>query len=294
MRHTMQRGVLAALLLLLLFAAAAAEETEEVFEAYSRVVDVPGVGPVQYYAQNDPAFAAMFYEPHGSSRRRTFEAGACGPTVAAMAIARQVDTADLPTLNAHARDVQKGFPFCACSINGYHCDDAYRKRKGIADPDHFTLTPESPDEFLRWLPVICASYAAGNNDRYTRLRVPYYDGTEIELFHMLAEDYGLSYHATRDWDVAMDALREDASVITTVSQGIFTNGSHYLFLAGADDEYLYIMDSDMRAAYRKDRRGYLEVLEPGLARVRHEDAPYTGLTSFYIIRSAQPQEGDAP
>lgn len=288
-RRLLRTALLFALLLLSPLAARAAQK--KTFDAYSRVIEVPGVGPVQYYAQNDPDFAGMFYEPRDSQRRRRFEGSACGPTVAAMAIARQVEADGLPELNAHARDVLKGFPFCSCSVNTYLCDDAYRRRKGIADPDHIALTPVTPEEFTRWLPVICASYALGNNDHYLQLRFEEENGTKIELFSALARSYGLAYTGTRDWDVALNALRWGASVITTVTLGVFSNSSHYLFLAGADDAYLYIMDPEMRDEYGKNRKGYLEILEPGLVRVRLENVPNIDLYSFYILE--QPQEEGA-
>lgn len=289
--------------LLLLCAAFVHAQAEESFSSYSRIIDVPNIGPVQYYAQNDPSWTRMYYEPNPTKYRRRFGEGGCGPTTAAMAIAKQLSADELPALLAHSFGSVKDFPFCSCSVNGEFCDERYRRaRYGTSDPNHHEYTPVSGEDFTQWLPVLCASYAAGNNDHGYQLRKMKENGTEIFLFNALADDYGLAYVGTREWDEALAALRSGASVITTVTQGIFTNGSHYLFLAGADDEYLYIMDSDMRAQYRKDKHAYLEVLEPGLSRIRLENAPDIHMYSFYIISRAQestPSEGskqhaDAP
>lgn len=284
----MRRALLCALLLLLLAGAASAEEAAL---AYSRMIDVPGVGPVQYYAQNDPLWATMYYEPNPAVSRRRLQESGCGPAAAAMAIARQVAPDDLPALLAFARSADRGFPFCSCSVTGDYCDEVYRAYKyGTSDPTHQAIVPASAEDFSRWLPVILASYATGNNSHHLQLRLAREDGTKIDLFRAVAQDYGLAYAGTRDWAAALDALRAGASVITTVTQGVFTQGSHYLFLAGADDAYLYILDSEARAAYRRDKHGYLTVLEPGLVRVALKDVPHIGLYSFYIIRQETMEE----
>lgn len=283
------RALRALLLCLLLCLPSCAAAAESPVISYSRVMNVPGVGPVQYYAQNDPLWENMYYEPNPTEHRRRFRDDGCGPATAAMAIAKQLGADELPALLKHAKGSVKDFAFCSCSVNGEFCDEKYRREKyGKSDPYHRAYSPMSGEEFSQWLPVIFASYAAGNNDHALRLRLFWESGTKIYLFNALADDYGLSYAGTKEWNEALAALRAGASVITTVTQGIFTNTSHYLFLAGADDEYLYIMDSDMREKYGKDKHGYLEVLEPGLSRVRLEDVPNIHLYSFYII--SRPEE----
>ena len=59
----------------------------------SRTVSVPGRGEIQYYAQNDPVWAAMRYEARKSKQARPFGQGGCGPTSMAMAIANLVPEA---------------------------------------------------------------------------------------------------------------------------------------------------------------------------------------------------------
>lgn len=274
------------LCLALSFPAALAQEA---FEVYSRPVELPGIGTMQYYAQNDPLWENMYYEPNPTKSRRRFRDDSCGPVTAAMAIAKQVDMQNLPALLPHSKGTVKDFAFCSCSVNGEFCDETYRRAKyGTSDPAHTCYSPESGEEFLAWLPVIFASYATGNNDHALQLRLAKESGTKIYLFNALANDYGLVYRGTRDWEIALAALREGASVITTVTVGIFSNSSHYIFLAGADDEYLYIMDADMRSAYTKDKNGCLELLSPGVSRARLENVPRLGFHSYYII--SQPQE----
>ena len=52
----MKKALLNILLLLSLMAASVAYAEEEA-PSYSRIIDVPGIGPLTYYAQNDPEWA---------------------------------------------------------------------------------------------------------------------------------------------------------------------------------------------------------------------------------------------
>lgn len=280
-RAVMKTRILSLLLALCLAPLFAARGEEP--EVFSRMIDVPGSGPVQYYAQNDPAWKKAIYEEYYTSRRRRMLDTGCGPATLAMAVARQVPSEDLPALNAFAKDPAVGFPLCSCSVTGEYCfEDYYIKKRGYGQPGHVALTPGTPQEYSKWLPMILASYAVGNNHRYEKLRT-FEPGTKIYLFRMVAEDYGLAYTSTHEFEEALAAVRAGKSVITTVVKGIFTTESHYLFLAGADSEYLYIMDSYAKTAYPRDKEGYLEVIEPGLLRVKLEDVPAIQLYSFYIM-----------
>lgn len=275
MKRTMFFTMLLLLLTLLTLrpSCCTAEEDEPDFDAYSRIIDVPSVGPLHYYAQNDPAWAETFYEYRDSKTWRRFQSTGCGPTTLAMAIAKQLPEETFPRLLAFAKYPERGFPFCPCSV--------------IADPakcshEHEATLPTTAEDFSAFLPVILASYATGNNIHYQALRTEE-PGTHLSLFKLVAEDYGLVYNATRQWETALEALRNGASVITSVVRGPFTPTSHYLFLAGADDTTLYILDSDMRNEYTMDKLGKLTLLEPGLVCVPLDEIEGIRLYSFYIL-----------
>ena len=88
----------------------------------------------------------------------------------------------------------------------------------------------------------------------------------------------------RDWSQARQALDAGYSVITTVTAGVFTETSHYLFLAGVDGGYLYILDPLMRENYDAlDKNHILEVVEPGLIRASLNNLDKLRLSSFYVI-----------
>ena len=267
----MKKALLNILLLLSLMAASVAYAEEEA-PSYSRIIDVPGIGPLTYYAQNDPEWARSAYEPQNSSNFRTFQMNGCGPTAAAIAIARQVPAERLPDLVDYARSPAKGFPYCPCSVNNHKCDRT-----------HPVSYPTTAEDFYSHLPVIFGSYAAGNNRRGTLYRKEF-TATSISLFSARANDYGLYYKAVRDWSQASQALDAGYSVITTVTAGVFTETSHYLFLAGVDGGYLYILDPLMREDYDAlDKNHILEVVEPGLIRASLNNLDKLRLSSFYVI-----------
>lgn len=237
----------------------------------SRLMDIEGIGLLPYYAQNDPLWENSLYEPKESRDRRTMKTGGCAPAAAAMAIARQLDSKELTALNSHASDPECGFPFCSCSVNGYG-------HRG----EHDLTVPSTPDDFNRYLPIIFASYAAGNNERYVKLRR---EGraTSVALFEALCNAYGLQYRAYHEWKDACYALRNGYSVVTTVTEGIFTESSHILCIAGITDDYVYLQDPMMRESYPLDKTHLLEVVEPGLVRVPLEDIEKVKLYCFYAI-----------
>ncbi len=248
-------------------------------QAYSRIIDVEGIGPIHYYAQNDPFWAGMLYEPRGAQSMRTMLSSGCGPTAAAIAIGRQLTADGLASLNDHAANPERGFRFCACAVNEFfHYDCPGIERASTAE------------HFEDCLPVILAAYATGNNAYREKFRGEG-AGTSITLFQSLCKAYGLEYRPCATWEDACKVMQGGYSVITSVTRGIFTGSSHYLCLAGIHDGYLYILDPFMREEYPDDTKHLLSVVEPGLVRVRLEDAPRLEFGGFYAIGRRQGAQG---
>lgn len=269
----LRKSVFVALLISLLTALGQCEQSEHML-TYSRKINISMVdSTLYYYAQNDPLWASSLYEPKGSQDYRDMSIGGCGPVAAAIAISNQLPTNDLPRILSSALNPEGGFQFCSCSVNGY-------RHRG----EHTLFSPKSADEYQKYLPVIFASYATGNNTRRLKFRK---EGraTSIALFESLSEAYGLEYKAYHEWEKAYDALQEGCSVITTVTKGIFTETSHYLVIANANEEWIYIMDPSMRERYPRDYHGLLEIVEPGLVRAKISDFEKLGLHCYYTIRN---------
>lgn len=283
----MKRSVLVWLFLLLLVLFAlpcAAEESEsggmpEPQIVYSRIIDVPGVGEWPYYAQNDPLWDNSIYEPHKSKLWRPFREGGCGPTAAAIAVSRHLQGEDLMMLLDYLNPYQDGLTYCSCSINGYRCDRTHEKS-----------VAHTQEEFETYLPVLFGAFATGNNAKRVKYRSEA-AGTQLNFFPTIAEAYNLEYHNSREWEDAYEALQNGYSIISTVGDGVFTDESHYLVLAYADKEYLYILDPFMREDYSEyDKRGVIEIIEPGLVKVSMENFSRLGLSGYYMFGPQMDQQ----
>lgn len=245
----------------------------DALEGTSRTVNVPGRGEMQYYAQNDPVWAAMRYEARKSKQARPFGQGGCGPTSMAMAIANLVPEESLGGISAYAR-VENGYTFCTCSVNQYFCNHRHAQYK-----------LETPAEFRRYLPLAIASFATGNNIWGETSRGDG-GGTNTAFMKRVTEAYGLYFTLTKDRELALSALADGAMVIASTGgkASPFTGGGHYLTLASVYEGRLYILDPYLKADYSKtDRRHLITQIEPGVLRVSMEDLDELLLYTFYIV-----------
>ena len=204
--------------------------------------------------------------------------GGCAPTAAAIAIANLLTPQELPALLEQAADPETGFPYCPCAVNAF---DHYGDEHGITDP-------RTPEDFRAALPVIFASFATGNNAQGLVLRKRDGFGTSTLIFETLANAYGLAYRGYSSWENALSVLQSGGVVVTCVTKGIFTSTSHFMVIAAADEDYIYILDPLMRESYERDTSHLLEVVEPGLVRGRTKDVLRMGLSSFYTMK--RPEE----
>ncbi|MBP3656637.1 MAG: C39 family peptidase [Clostridia bacterium] len=272
--------ILAALLVPACAQEATAGEAEPL--VYSRYIDVPGVGEWYYYAQNDPEWNRSYYEPKNAEVLRRFGSGGCGPTSLAIALSRVLTPEEMTALHEHRNPQSVAFGYCACSVSTHHCSS-----------NHEILRVRTPEEFLHNMPRVLGCYATGGNDMYKKYRGEF-AGTSLAIFEDVAEDYGLDYWGTSDWEKASAALARGAGVITTVTKGIFTGSSHYMAVAGEHEGYIYILDPLMRTEYELDVQHVLTVVEPGLVRASMDDFDKLELYGYYIIeRPAETQEESA-
>ena len=243
-------------------------------------VTVPNVGTWMLYAQNDSLWSDLVFETQNSARKRTFGDGGCGPTAVAMAIANLVPKEDLPKLNQYASE-PFGYRFCTCSVNDYWCNSK-----------HLTYPMTTPDEFLRYFPLAVANFATGNNVFDVQGRTVRF-GTNMSYLDALCGVYGLNYTKTNSLRDAFAALKNEHTMAIACTTGYgspFTKTSHFLVLAGVDEEYLYVLDPLRRAHYDAlDRKGFLDVIKPGLVRIKLEDAAKSNISPIYVLhRNASP------
>ena len=253
-------------------------------ETQNGLVDAGPAGQLFYYAQNDPLYASMRYESGiRNDVHRTFGGGGCGPTAMAIIAANLLPQNELPVLGKHALNAA-GNLFCTCSVNRVYCDHS-----------HVPYQLETPEEYLRYLPVAMGDFAAGNNEwEYVARRVDS-QGTNVRFVDYVCEAYGLSMEPVSGLDTALEMMKTrtgEGLILTSALRGSpFTNSSHFVILTGVDDEYFYVLDPLRRTAeeYQKtDTRGVLELLSPGVVRIRLEDYARSDLSPVcYISRKSE-------
>lgn len=247
-------------------------DTEAFFtrqEGYSGLVEVPGRGLMRYYAQNDPLWGGLCYERANTSTRRPCRDAACGPFTAAMAVANLINDDEFAQIAQYAK---QEYSLCPCSVNAVRCIHYHAR---------YVLT--SQRDFIRFLPLAFADFATGNNTFGTVSRTEEV-GTGTGFIHYIAQVYGLEVRVTNDYQQAVEALRAGDSVIAAASKGgAFTNTGHYVYLASIDDERLYILDPLRRETYKTNQARKLEIIQPGLVALTHENVQAAGLGSFMIL-----------
>ena len=236
------------------------------------MIRLPGRGQAVVYAQNDSQWSGFRFETPGSGKKRPFEDGGAGPTAVAMAVAALVPQEELPRLGGYA-GASEGFTFCACSANRYYCNRL-----------HAQYQIQSPEEYLRYLPMAMADFASGNNMWNLSCR-DQSSGTNLRFIEYVAGAYGLSLRASPHLSDALEALGQGAVVVAATNRtNAFSKGGHYVVLAAADDQFVYVLDPFRRDGYRAtDREGSVELVAPGVSRVWRGIADRLGLAAFYIL-----------
>lgn len=247
-------------------------ETEIFFsrtEGYSGMIDVPGKGPMRYYAQNDPLWGDLVYEKSTVTSRRPFRDSACGPTAGAMAVASLIPEDELRKIEAYAL---RPYSLCPCSLSKAKCDKHHARYELTSDRD-----------YARFLPLVFGDFAAGNNTFgiYSRANTI---GTTPGFLHQIAQIYGLQLTVTSDYRQALEALRSGDAVVASAGKGgAFTNTGHYLVLAHVDDEKLYFLDPLYRETYQTKQAKKLEIIQPGLVALTHENVSAAYLGGYFIF-----------
>lgn len=241
-------------------------------ESVSGLFEVPGVDEkVRYYAQNDALWADFTYEQKKSTKWRPFRDSACSPCSLAMAVARLVPDEELLKIADYAKT---SYSLCSCSIN-----------KGACERHLFRYMLTSERDFVRFLPLVLADFATGNNIWGVNSRSEN-AGTGTGYIAKVCEVYGLEHTFTDKYQDALDALKDENKAVFALaaSGGCFTNVGHYVYLAHADDEKLYVLDPLCRETYEHCKYySRLTILQPGLVSLNHESVSAARFSNFIIL-----------
>ncbi len=253
-------------------------------ETLNGMVDAGPAGQMMYYAQNDPLYFRMYYESGiRSGVQRDFGGGGCGPTAMAIIAANLVEKENLPLLGEHALN-ELGNLFCSCSVNRVYCNHS-----------HVPYRLQTPEEYLRYLPVAMGDFAAGNNQwEYVARRVNA-QGTNVRFVDYVCEAYGLTMTPVNGLDTALEMMKEQTGkglmLVSALRGSPYTNNSHFVVLTGVDEEYFYILDPLRRTEeeyLKTDTRDILELLSPGVTRIRIADYGRSDLSPVCLITPGTP------
>ncbi|MBQ9262616.1 MAG: hypothetical protein IJ189_00210 [Clostridia bacterium] len=244
-------------------------------EGSSGLIDVPGKGSMRYYAQNDSLWGSITYEREDTNTRRPFRDSGCSPTALAMAVASLVPEEKLSLISVQAR---REYSLCSCSVNKARCNHSHTR---------YVLT--SQRDYVRFLPLVFGDYATGNNASGNSSR-GIAAGTGTGYIKDLIKIYGLTMEFANDYASARKAIRAGKAVVGLAGRGgAFTNQGHYIFLANADDEQVYILDPLCRTTYAGYNQGNkVNLIQPGLVSLKHEDIGAAKFSNFIIIDYAAP------
>ena len=246
-------------------------------ETLNGPAQVGPLGTMMVYAQNDPIWDRMRYESSRNSTYRVFGGGGCGPTAAAIAIANLVPKERLPELASFTKD-GLGALMCSCSVNRVYCNRI-----------HVPYRIQTADEYLRYLPVVMADLAAGNNIWKTLWRRTGSTGSNVGFLEYICDLFDLERISVKNLTDGLEMLKGKAGkgllVCTALRKSPFTNSSHFLVVAGVDDTYFYVLDPLRRDDYSStDKRGLVdEILAPGVVRIELSRYGASDLTPVYYI-----------
>ena len=240
-------------------------------ESWNRVIHVLGKDYL-VFAQNSPEWARMRCNNDSDETLKVHEF-ACITFAFANAMVNVVPYRSLPLITEIMRYTPKIDRYSAAPYQG--------KRES----DRFVITEEC--DFLRYWPLTIVSYAAGNNMDLMD------EPTGTFFINTITNYFQVDKTVTTEIDEAFTAMDEGALALTCFYAETTRYGTvgHYFVFAGRDEEYIYMLDSNFMKQYPMPMGEYVELMEPGLQRIKIEDLPKLTLGYIFIFR---PKEGFEP
>ena len=251
--------LLAAMLILSTAAGCFAEapvETEEALlksctDSYNRVVEIEDRSFV-YYAQNSPEYAKIWI---GDGYGKNVEGSTCSCHSLANAIINSIAYENLPLLRNMAK--------APITIDTHNI----LRNRGMREELSFEISKDA--DLFRYLSLAIINIAGGNNRRrHNEVASSWY-------FKEALETVGLKYDQTYDMEECAKAAEEYGAltICCTASKDspIANKFGHYMLLVYATEDKVYFLDSIVRDEYKLDKKGYMHIVEPGVAWVNRSN-----------------------
>ena len=231
-------------------------------QSYTKVVEVVGK-KLLFFAQNSPEWAHL-WATDDVRARRTF--GDSGCAVAAFANA-SVNSLPMRRLREISNLARSPIAVDNVSLSRYY--GLYKGRFLI----------ENDSDYLRYWPLVLGNLSAQNNTFGVR------ENRNMKFYDPILKAFGVSYSVTSDPPTALEALGKGALIVTcsTGKGSPYAENGHYFVLAGVDDSHFYILDSFIRDKLPRDTNRRVEILEPGVQRVKIEHFNKVVVGPMYII-----------
>ncbi|MBQ7455082.1 MAG: hypothetical protein IJS53_01455 [Clostridia bacterium] len=261
------------LALLLLFAlpahAEGAEHTEdEIYlkglESTNRVVTVLGKTYL-VFAQNSPEWGNLRSD-NNLDNPAYVNVSACVPFTIANVTVNAIPYEKLPLVTNVMRSVPRIDRYTASTYYGRKTSERFEIKENC--------------DFLRYWPLLMVAIAAGNNQAYIdNPQSLFYVDVITRYFNIKLEECWIL-------DDAMEALDQGALIMTNFHADVDSYGNaigHYFVFVGRDEEYAYMLDSNFMREFPLPMGYYVELVEPGVERIRLENIYKVNLGQMLIL-----------
>ena len=129
-------------------------------------------------------------------------------------------------------------------------------------------------------------------------RHPESAGSNVGFLENVSEHLGLKCEKVSNLTEGLEALKGKAGrallVCTALRKSPYTNSSHFVVVAGVDEEYMYVLDPMRRTKAKyaaTDTRELLDLLGPGVTRNPLSRYGYSDLSVAYYMERTDVPDG---
>ena len=250
-------------------------------EGTSGVVDAGELGQRYVYFQTDPIWSDLRFESFITSKYRHVSGGACGPTALANILVNMLDPSELVKIKDYTN---QDILFCTCSVNELYCNH-----------NHMPYKIETPEEFVRYLPIVLCNFCTGNNVYGVISRSKNGTGTTASYVPYLCEALNLKCVTPSTLAEGLKMIEESGNrgallVCATEFSPYSRVGSHFLAITDVVDGMAYVADSLVKTSY-KSKGSVVKMVTSGVAGFSKFPVESASLSALGVVYYIEPNEG---